>query len=297
VTQSFTVAKADQTITFGALGGKTFGDAPFTVSATTTSPLTVAFSSGTPAVCSLSGVTVTILGAGNCSVVASQAGDDDYNAATDVTQSFAVAKKGLTVTAPSVTRVLHQALGSVTASPTYSGWVGSDGVSVLDVQPTCGFEAAASTNAIGTFSGMVVCSGGSDNNYSFNYVAGSLTVGYAYSQFLQPINVDRSSRFKSGSTIPVKFQLLDANGVVQNDGSKTFTIKVTKLDSTPGGDVNETVVASSGDTGATFRWDSSGQLYIFNLSTKNSNMGEGTYRIDALSGTQVVVTGQVDIKR
>jgi len=95
----------------------------------------------------------------------------------------------------------------------------------------------------------------------------------------------------------VKFQLLDANGVVQNDGTKTFTIKVTKLDSTPGGDVNETAVASSGDTGATFRWDSSGQLYIFNLSTKNSNMGEGTYRIDALSGTQVVVTGQVDIKR
>src|SRR5213078_4795373 len=34
VGRSFTIAKADQTISFGALADKTFGDAPFTVSAT-----------------------------------------------------------------------------------------------------------------------------------------------------------------------------------------------------------------------------------------------------------------------
>src|SRR5439155_1671606 len=59
-TQSFTVAKADQTISFGALTGKTFGDAPFTVSATATSLLAVSFSSQSSGKCTVSGTTVPI---------------------------------------------------------------------------------------------------------------------------------------------------------------------------------------------------------------------------------------------
>src|SRR5207249_2815820 len=42
--KDFTVHKADQTIMFGALGGKTYGDADFTVSATSSSGLAVTFS-------------------------------------------------------------------------------------------------------------------------------------------------------------------------------------------------------------------------------------------------------------
>src|SRR5207244_4935124 len=59
-TQSFTVAKADQTISFGALAGKTFGDAPFPVSATATSGLAVSFSSQSSGTCTVSGTTLTI---------------------------------------------------------------------------------------------------------------------------------------------------------------------------------------------------------------------------------------------
>jgi hypothetical protein len=43
VPQIFSIAKANQTITFGALGNKTFGDADFGVSATATSSLGVSF--------------------------------------------------------------------------------------------------------------------------------------------------------------------------------------------------------------------------------------------------------------
>jgi len=97
VDQSFTVAKADQTITFGALADKTVGDATFTVSATSTSGLSPTFSvvSG-PA--TISGAIVTLTGEGSVTIRASQAGDADYNAATDVDRTFAVNKTAQTIT-------------------------------------------------------------------------------------------------------------------------------------------------------------------------------------------------------
>ncbi|EDY19316.1 outer membrane protein [Chthoniobacter flavus Ellin428] len=97
VDQTFTVAKADQTITFGALANHTYGDAPFTVSATASSGLAVTYSivSG-PA--TISGNTVTITGAGVVDVRASQPGNTSYNAAPDVDQTFTVAKANQTIT-------------------------------------------------------------------------------------------------------------------------------------------------------------------------------------------------------
>jgi hypothetical protein len=85
------VNKADQFITFGALAGKTFGDADFSVSATASSGLPVSFSivSGSA---TISGSTVHITGAGTVTVRASQVGDGNYNPAPDVDQSFEVAK-------------------------------------------------------------------------------------------------------------------------------------------------------------------------------------------------------------
>ncbi|HJQ34724.1 MAG TPA: Ig-like domain repeat protein, partial [Pyrinomonadaceae bacterium] len=94
--------KLGQTITFDALPGKTFGDAPFTVSATGgASGKAVTFSSTTPAFCSVSANTVTILAAtihvgDTCTVRASQAGNDSYEAAQDVDRSFSIARAGST---------------------------------------------------------------------------------------------------------------------------------------------------------------------------------------------------------
>jgi hypothetical protein len=81
-TNFLTVSKADQTINFDTLATKTFGDPPFDVSATASSGLTVSFSSETPLTCSVSGQTVTILGAGTCKILASVDGNDNYNPAT-----------------------------------------------------------------------------------------------------------------------------------------------------------------------------------------------------------------------
>src|SRR5262249_26860858 len=92
-----TVNKANQTITFGPLAGRTFGDADFTVSATASSGLAVAFSIASgPA--TILGNTVHLTGAGVVTVRASQSGDSNYNAAPDVNQSLLVAKAGQTIT-------------------------------------------------------------------------------------------------------------------------------------------------------------------------------------------------------
>ncbi len=87
----FTTTKVDQTITFDALVDKTYGDAAIELSATATSGLAVTFSiSSGPA--TLDGTTLTITGAGEVEVAANQSGDETYDAAPQVTQSFTVSK-------------------------------------------------------------------------------------------------------------------------------------------------------------------------------------------------------------
>jgi hypothetical protein len=91
---------SDQTITFAALGGKTFGDSPFFVNASSSSGLPVTFSIASgPA--SVAGNLVTITGAGTVVVRASAAGGDSagiqYRPADDVDRSFGVAKKSQTI--------------------------------------------------------------------------------------------------------------------------------------------------------------------------------------------------------
>src|SRR5213078_4811663 len=91
--------KANQTITFGALANKTFGDPDFPVSATASSGLPVSFNaSGQCTVTSPSPGTVHITGAGSCTITASQAGNAAYNPAPDVPQSFSIAKANQTIT-------------------------------------------------------------------------------------------------------------------------------------------------------------------------------------------------------
>ncbi|MDB6125628.1 MAG: hypothetical protein JWQ71_4621 [Pedosphaera sp.] len=86
--------KTNQTITFAALTNKTYGDAPFTVSATASSGLPVTFSilSG-PA--TISNDLVTITAAGTVTVRASQSGNSNYNAAVHVDRAFTVVANGV----------------------------------------------------------------------------------------------------------------------------------------------------------------------------------------------------------
>ena len=89
-TLTYNPTHANQTITFNPLLNKTYGDLPFTVSASATSGLAVSF--GTSGNCSHTGNTISITGAGGCTVTASQGGNASYNPAVDVSQSFTISK-------------------------------------------------------------------------------------------------------------------------------------------------------------------------------------------------------------
>ncbi len=103
--QDVAVGLNAQTITFGALGARTYGDAPFTVSASASSTLPVSFGSQTPGVCTVGGTTVTVLAAGDCTIRATQGGNGTYAAAPFVDRTFTVAKRAITVTAATDSKV------------------------------------------------------------------------------------------------------------------------------------------------------------------------------------------------
>jgi len=86
-----------QTISFGALSNQPYGAASFMVSATASSGLPVGFNSQTPAVCTVSGATVTMLAGGACTIQATQAGNSTYAAATAVNQTFQVTPVSQTI--------------------------------------------------------------------------------------------------------------------------------------------------------------------------------------------------------
>lgn len=105
VQQSFSVVTpppASQTISFtsSAPGAAVYGGPGYAVSATASSGLPVTFSAApsSAGVCTVSGSTVSIVGAGTCTVNANQAGNGSYLAAPQVQQSFTVARAPQTIT-------------------------------------------------------------------------------------------------------------------------------------------------------------------------------------------------------
>lgn len=110
VTRSFSIAAGllAQTITFTSPGNQTLGTTPPALAASASSNLAVSYASTTPSVCTVSGADLTLVGAGACTVSASQAGNGVYAAATPVSVSFTVAPAAQTI---SFTSPGNQTLG------------------------------------------------------------------------------------------------------------------------------------------------------------------------------------------
>ncbi len=93
-----TVIKGSQTISFGALAAKTFGNADFAPGATASSGLAVTYASSNTAVATIVDGQIHIVGGGTTTITASQAGDATYAAATDATQGLTVNPAAQTLT-------------------------------------------------------------------------------------------------------------------------------------------------------------------------------------------------------
>ncbi|MGA0786954.1 MAG: beta strand repeat-containing protein [Ilumatobacteraceae bacterium] len=89
-TVTITVAKIAQTITFSSITDRAFDNTEFAVAPTTTSGRTVSVVSRTTETCTVSGLNITMVYAGTCTLVASVDESANYLAAADVTQSFEI---------------------------------------------------------------------------------------------------------------------------------------------------------------------------------------------------------------
>jgi len=118
------------------------------------------------------------------------------------------------------------------------------------------------------------------SNYDLGFTPDNLTITYQRSgtcdgaaghAILQPVNTALSatdtsmSVFKGGSTVPLKFRVCDANG---NSIGSPGVVKSFTMSGAYGvvHGIDETIVSTTPDTA--FRWDSTGQQWIFNLNTK-----------------------------
>jgi hypothetical protein len=116
-----------------------------------------------------------------------------------------------------------------------------------------------------------------------NHATGSfqVKVTYSWSGFLQPINADGSSVFKLGSTVPVKFQLTGSTSGITN---LVALLSVAKVSGNVTGTYMEASSNAAADSGNTFRYDSTSNLYIYNLSTSNLSIGTWSLQVDMGDG-------------
>ena len=94
---AFEYLKEDQTINFGAIPAKTYGDAAFDAAATVSSGLVVSYTTSDSVVATNAANMIYITGAGTCEVVAMQSGNVYYHPAANVTNDLVVMQKLLTV--------------------------------------------------------------------------------------------------------------------------------------------------------------------------------------------------------
>jgi hypothetical protein len=156
-----------QTITFGVLGDKTYGNAPFSIDATASSNLPVSFTA--TGNCSVLGVTVTITAVGSCTVTAHQAGNDEFTAADDVSQSFNIGKGSATLSLLGTAATFDGTAKAVTVASNPSGLSG------ISVSYSQGGAPVTPLNA-----GVYQVQATLDNpNYQASQVSGTLTINQA----------------------------------------------------------------------------------------------------------------------
>jgi len=170
-----------RTISFASTSAvKTYGDSPFTVSATTSmGDGEVTYTSSNSTVCTVGAVSgeVSIVGTGNCEISASIPASGTYAPANSlVPVSVTVNKASLTITASTASIAYSPRLYVVTAS--YKGFVNGDDSGVLTTLPTCAVQipGGVDISSAGRHTYATSCSGAVAPNYNISYVGGVLSV-------------------------------------------------------------------------------------------------------------------------
>jgi len=136
-----------------------------TAIATATSGLALTFKTLTPAICTVSGATVSGITAGTCTIAANQAGNTAYEAAVQVTQNITVTKAAATVILSNLSQIYDGTGKVATATTNPAG---------LAVAITYAGSATA-PSAVGTYAVVATIN---DTNYSGS-ATGTMTIANA----------------------------------------------------------------------------------------------------------------------
>ncbi|HYG25081.1 MAG TPA: DUF2341 domain-containing protein [Verrucomicrobiae bacterium] len=233
---STTVNRGSQTISFPSPGNQIYGANP-ALAATASSglPITYSVASG-PA--QIVGTTLQINGAGSVSVLASQAGNTNWNAAATVTNTITVSAKQLTVTANNTNRLYGAPNPQFTAS--YSGFVAGENSSVLSGSPSLTTSAGAASTVAGSPYAITATNGTlSASNYTFVFVSGQLTINRA-----STTNALTTSANPAGAGSNVTFTAI-LNAIAPASGLPTGTVQFLTNNVAAGG----AVAVSGGSAG------------------------------------------------
>ena len=274
---SIVVNPASQTITFGALPGKTYGNTDFAVNGSASSGLPVTFSivSG-PA--TVSGNVVSLTGAGGVVVRASQAGDATFAAAPPVDQSFTIAK---TTSAIAVST-------SANPSPTSSNVTFTATVTAVPSTPTGTVQFLADGSPLGSPAAL---SGGiaSMSTASLSHGTHVITAQYAGDgNFLGSTNSLNPNQVINSSPVAVPDQLQRH----KNSGVKVRAATLLANDTDPDGDALTFVSANpmSANGGTITR---QGNWIFYQPPPGFTNADSFTYVIADSGGLQT--TGSVSV--
>jgi hypothetical protein len=237
VSRSFTIDKADQKITFEAVGGTTFGDADFEIDASAASGLSVALAATGPCILSsaVAPASVHVTGAGTCTITASQGGNSNYNAAPDVARSFAIARANQTIAfAPLADKTYGDPDFTVSATA-------SSGLPVS-------FAASGSCTVTGasvhiTSVGFCTVTASQSGNADFNAapdVGQRFNVAWTFSGFFQPIDNGVVNVAQAGSSIPVKFGIGGSYGLAIFAAASPASVKVGCVSGSPEDTIEQT---------------------------------------------------------
>ncbi len=195
------------------------------------------------------------------------AGNYTVNSTATTTATIAKANQQISWSAPAPI-VFGTSLGNTQLNATVTGVQGGTAPGTLTYTP-----AAGTILGVGTRQLRVDAT--STTNYNAATATVSINVNYSTGaclgdlghSILQPINADGSSTFKQGSTVPAKFRVCDVAGhSIGTAGVVTSFYLVQTIRGTVSETVDEAVISTTPD--ASFRWDSTSQQWIFNVSTK-----------------------------
>ncbi|NDH13257.1 MAG: hypothetical protein EBY13_05130, partial [Actinobacteria bacterium] len=171
---SFAVTKASQSITFPSMGSMVVGET-ISVTVSATSGLTITLTPTDLTKCTISGLVVTAVAAGDCTLTATQTGDGSYNAASSVPQTFAISSS---LAAPIIS--ISPTAETVTVNTAITGYVVSQsggapasyGISStpagLSFGTSNGLLSGSPTSVAGATSYVITATNGAGNSTS-NY--------------------------------------------------------------------------------------------------------------------------------